>query len=368
MKSNRRLWFKQISLGVAGIGLSNFQSFASLTNDFFIFGPNNSPIKLSSNENPYGPSPFARIAMTDAVKNSNRYNWNTTEDLISALAKKNNVTDDNILVGAGSSEILDFVIQYFAFQKGSFIVANPSYTNWAKTAEKLGLIKISISLTKDKQHDLSAMLSAVDGDTKLIYLCNPNNPTGAVCENEALISFIREATKKVTVMIDEAYIDFTNQPSVCNLVTKNKNLIVVKTFSKIYGLAGARIGYAIAHKDTINNIGDNLQTWANGNVSVVSRAGAIASLTDNVFVKQCYAKNELARKYTIEQLTRLNITCIPSHTNFIYFSLINYKKDFFGLLKSNNIQGTYIYEEEGKWTRITVGTIQEMHKFISAIE
>ena len=169
-------------------------------------------------------------------------------------------------------------------------------------------------------------------------------------------------------MVDEAYLDFTDQPSVSNLVTDNKNLIVVKTFSKIYGLAGARIGYAIAHKDTINHFADDLQTWANGSVSVVSRAGAIASLTDNDFVSQCYSKNEAARKYTIEQLTQLNITCIPSHTNFIYFSLTNYKKDFLALLKSNNIQGTYIYEEDGKWTRITVGTMDEMQKFITAIK
>jgi histidinol-phosphate aminotransferase len=368
MESNRRLWLKQIGLGVAGIGLANFQSFAFPTKDFSKFTPGNLPINLSSNENPYGPSPLARTAMTDTINNSNRYNWNTAGNLISAIAKKNNVTDENILIGAGSTEILDLVVQYFAFQKGSFIVANPSYTSWAKTAEKSGLKKISIPLTKDKQHDLAAMLSEISGDTKLIYVCNPNNPTGTVCESEALISFIREATKKVTVMIDEAYIDFTDQPSVSNLVTDNKNLIVVKTFSKIYGLAGARIGYAIAHKETINRIGDDLQTWANGSVSVVSRAGAIASLADNDFVKQCYAKNEAARKYTIEQLTQLNITCIPSHTNFIYFSLTNYKKDFLTLLKSNNIQGTHIYEEDGKWTRITVGTMQEMQKFISAIE
>jgi histidinol-phosphate aminotransferase len=128
------------------------------------------------------------------------------------------------------------------------------------------------------------------------------------------------------------------------------------------------MGYAIAHKDTINHFGDDLQTWANGSVGVVSRAGALASLADNDFVKQCYAKNEAARKYTIEQLTQLNITCIPSHTNFIYFSLTNYKQDYFALLKSNNIQGTYIYEEDGKWTRITVGTMDEMQKFITAIK
>ena len=212
------------------------------------------------------------------------------------------------------------------------------------------------------------MLAAIDIDTKLIYVCNPNNPTGTICENAELVSFIKEATKSVTVMIDEAYLDYTNQPSVSNLVTDNENLIVVKTFSKIYGLAGARIGYAIAHKNTINHFGADMQTWADGSVGVVSRAGAIASLTENDFVSQCYSKNEAAKKYTIEQLTQLNITCIPSHTNFIYFSLTNYMKDFFDLLKSNNIQGTYIYEEEGKWTRITVGTMNEMQQFIKAIK
>lgn len=369
MQTNRRKWLQQIGIVTAGLGIAQFKTFASTSADLLVYAlPDDRPIRLSSNENPYGPSPLAKTAMTNNITNSNRYTWNTTGDLISALAKRNNVADENILIGAGSTEIIDLVVQSFAFQKGNFIVANPSYTSWTKRAEKLGLKKISIPLTLDKKHDLTAMLGAINPDTKMIYVCNPNNPTGTVCENTALISFIKEATKKVTVMIDEAYIDFTDQSSVSNLVADNKNLIVVKTFSKIYGLAGARIGYAIAKKETINRIGEDLQTWANGSVSVVSRAGAIASLTDKDFVKQCYNKNEAVRKFTIEQLTQLNITCIPSHTNFIYFSLVNYKKDFFSLLKSNNVQGTYIYEEDGKWTRITVGTMDEMQKFIRAIK
>ncbi len=366
---NRRNWLRQIGLVTAGLGVAQFNAFALPPTNHLTFTPTDDiPVRLSSNENPYGPSPLARTAMNNSINNSNRYTWNTTGDLISAIAQKHNVTDDNILIGAGSTEIIDLVIHSFASQKGNFITANPSYTSWAKTAEKSGLKKISVPVTKDKQHDLKAMLAAIDMDTKLIYVCNPNNPTGTLCENAELISFIKEATKSTTVMVDEAYLDYTNQPSVSNLVTDNENLIVVKTFSKIYGLAGARIGYAIAHKNTINHFGDSMQTWANGSVGVVSRAGAIASLTDTDFVSQCYSKNEAARKYTVEQLAQLNIACIPSHTNFIYFSLTNYKKDFFNLLKSNNIQGTYIYEEEGKWTRITVGTLDEMQQFITAIK
>lgn len=367
MQTSRRTLLKQLGLGIAGLGIVQFKTFASPATSFLTFTPaDDGPIRLSSNENPYGPSPAARIAMTESINNSNRYNWNLTTDLMSAIAKKNNVVDENVLVGAGSTEILDVVIQSVASQKGSFVVANPSYSSWSRTAEKLGLKKISVPLTSDKRHDLTAMLAAIEPDTKLIYVCNPNNPTGTICESNELISFIKEATKKATVMVDEAYLDFTDESSISNLAIENKNLIVVKTFSKIYGLAGARTGYALANKDTIEQI-SQLQTWANGGVSVVSRVGAITSLKDDDFVKLCYSKNEAARKYTIEQLELLNIPYIPSHTNFIYFSLVNYKKDFFELLNSNNIQGTNIYEENGKWTRITVGTMQEMQKFIAAI-
>ncbi|MBZ4190627.1 pyridoxal phosphate-dependent aminotransferase [Niabella beijingensis] len=325
------------------------------------------PIRLSSNENPYGPCPLARKAMAEGINSSNRYNWGTAEQLMAALAKKEGVTEDNILIGAGSTVILDLIVQWLAFKKGNFIVGHPSYINWTKRAEKLGLKKIAVPVTPGKELSLAAMLSAIDADTRMIYVCNPNNPTGTFCEHKALIDFIKAATEKAMVVVDEAYIDFTDQPSVSHLIADNKNLVVVKTFSKIYGLAGARTGYAIAHKDTINQIAE-LQTWANGDVSVVSRAAALASLADVDFVKQCHAKNTAARNYTMEQLTRLGMRCIPSVTNFIYFSLADYKKDFFDVLKSNNIEGTFIYEEEGQWTRITVGTMDEMRQLIKVLQ
>jgi histidinol-phosphate aminotransferase len=199
-----------------------------------------------------------------------------------------------------------------------------------------------------------------------VYICNPNNPTGTICDHAALLTFIQEATKNAMVIVDEAYIDFTNQPSVGPLVAGNTQLVVVKTFSKIYGLAGARTGYAMAHVDTIKQL-EQLQTWPNGGLSVVSRAAAIASLKDAAFVAQCYAKNEEARQYTAGQLALLGMTCIPSHTNFIYFSLAGYQKDFFGLLKNHQVLGTGIYEEAGRWTRITIGTLQEMQRFTAII-
>ncbi len=366
MESNRRLWLKQISLGVAGIGLADLKSFAAPAKDIFKPSPDGLPIRLSSNENPYGPSPLARAAMMENINISNRYNWQLTAELIETIAKINNVATGNILMGAGSTEILDLVARFSALKKGSLIIADPSYAYWTETAQRSGLKKIAVPLTADKKLNLDAMFKAIKPDTKLIYVCNPNNPTGTICDRNKLIKFINEATKKTMVLVDEAYIDFTDQQSICTQAIDNKNLIVAKTFSKIYGLAGARIGYAIGNTKTIEQLGE-LQSWVNGSISVVSAAAALASLKDGKFVADTISLNEKARKYTIEHLEKSDLVCIPSSSNFIYFSLANYKKDFFQQLETNNILGTKIYEEQGKWTRITVGTMQEMQKFISAI-
>lgn len=367
LESNRRHWLKQIGLSVAGIGLSKLDAISAPKDLLVKYSANNLPIRLSSNENPYGPSPLARAAMIENINISNRYNWELSTELIKAVAKKNNISTSNILLGAGSTEILDLVTRLSSSKKGSFLIADPSYSYWTEAAEKLGLKKITVPLTKSKQLDLGTMLTAIQSDTRLIYICNPNNPTGSIADRADLIKFINEVSKKSIVLIDEAYIDYTNQESLSALAIENKNLIIAKTFSKIYGLAGARIGYAIANNKTIEQLSE-LKSWASGSISVASTAAALAALNDEKFVLDALSLNKNARQFTIENLKKLNLVCIPSNTNFIYFSLTNYKKDFFEQLNNNNIIGTKIYEEQGKWTRITVGTMEEMKKFISAIE
>jgi histidinol-phosphate aminotransferase len=364
--NNRRNWLKQISLGTIALGFYNVEAFAKPAQEYILPDLDPSPITLRSNENPYGPSPLARAAMTKSINNSNRYGWDLSSELITHIAKKNTVSDKNILLGAGSTEILDLVLQYTALKKGNFIIAETTFDYWTAPYEKLGLKKISIPLTQDKKHDLKAMSKAIDSDTKMVYICNPNNPTGTICNREELESFIKEATKKAIVFVDEAYIDFTKEQSLCDLVIENKNLIITRTFSKMYGLAGARVGYAIAHAATIEEL-DTVRSSQNMAVSVVSTAAAIASLKDEKFTQQVYSLNQQVKKYTMDQLTLLNLNCIPSYSNFIYFSLDNYKKDYFKQLEEHNIQGTKIYEENGKWTRITIGTMKEMQRFIAAI-
>jgi histidinol-phosphate aminotransferase len=370
METNRRLWLKKIGIGVAGIGLTNFNSFASpLVSENVIdtFENDTNLILLRSNENPYGPSLLARKAFVDNANISNRYNWDVATQLISDLAKKNSVKDENILLGAGSTEILDLVAKFVSLNKGNYVIADPSYDYWTVTLDNLGLTKNKVQLTTDKKINLQAMLEAVNEDTKLVYICNPNNPTGTVCEREELLEFVAKISQNTIVLIDEAYLEFTKQQSISKIVNLNKNIIITKTFSKIYGLAGARIGYAIANKTIIDNLA-NLQSNTNNSVSVLSKLAAIASLKDEKFISNCYLLNEDVRQYTISELKKLNCECILSNTNFIYFSLSKYNKDYFKQLEKNNIEGGRIYEEEGKWTRITVGKMDEMKKFIKAIQ
>ncbi|MGN6418958.1 MAG: pyridoxal phosphate-dependent aminotransferase [Pseudobacter sp.] len=367
MPANRRNWLKQIGLGMAAIGVAPLESFAITDQE-----PSNGvllqdeTLRLSSNENPYGPSPSAIAAMTAALKLSNRYNWNYSSELIKTISEKHRLSQDCVLISAGSTVILDLQWRYCGSNKGSFVISDITFNGWTNTAANNGFRKISVPVTANKKQDLSAMLSAIKPDSTLLYLCNPNNPTGTLIPHNELVAFITEASKKLTVVVDEAYLDYTDEPSVASLVSNNKNLIVVKTFSKIYGLAGARIGYALAHPDTIEKMGA-LQTWNNGDISLTSRVAAIASLKDEPFAKRCAALNREVRSATIAQLETLQIRCIPSNTSFIYFSLDQYPKDYFDILKQNKIQGTGMYEANGKWTRITVGTADEMKRFIKTI-
>ncbi|MFY8005035.1 MAG: pyridoxal phosphate-dependent aminotransferase [Chitinophagaceae bacterium] len=368
MATNRRNWLKNIGIGLAGLSLQPLQSLAAdkPLNQLPFIGSDNKPIRLNFNENPYGPSPLAQKAMMEAINISNRYNWGNIQQVINLLAQKNKVSNKQVLMSAGSTDMLDLVARYAAANPGNMIVANPTFAFWTDAAERLGLKKVEIPLNASKKHDLKAMRNAMNKETKLVYICNPNNPTGTVLDYEELVAFVQEVSKQALVLVDEAYIEFTNQPSLAPLTTTNKQLIVVKTFSKIYGLAGARIGYGIAHDATIEALG-KLNSMNNGNMAATTIAAALASLQDNAFIEDVYQKNMSARNYTLTELEKLGISCIPSHTNFIYFSLKNYQKDYFALLKANNIIGTKIYEEKGQWSRITVGKMEEMQAFIKAI-
>jgi histidinol-phosphate aminotransferase len=366
MDTNRRNWLKQTGFALAGLSLLSDSLYAAPGYEFKK-NPAGGPIRLSSNENPYGPSPMARKVMAAAIDGSNRYPWGNTNLLIDKIAAPYGLKNENVLMGAGSSEILGLVAQYASMQKGNVVSADPTFRSWWNAAEKCGLEIIKVPLTADKKHDLPAMLSSMNDTTRMIYVCNPNNPTGTILPAAELKKFITEASKKALVMLDEAYIEFCGEPSMAAMVATNKNLVVVKTFSKIYGLAGARIGYVLGHTDTIDQLA-SLQPWANAGVSAVSIAAASASLDDKDFISSTKTKNAAAKQLACEMFNKLNIPFTASHTNFIYYSSKGFNGDINAELKKKNIEGTRIIEEAGRWTRITVGTMDEMKIFTEVLK
>jgi len=279
MPTDRRSWLRQSGLALAGLGLSPILTYAE---EKKFFDPSH-PVLLNSNENAYGPSSLAQKAILNSYKNSNRY----PDDYIPLLKKKIadhwSVGAENILLGAGSSDIIGLSCQHIAKTKGHIVTAEPSYKVWNNQAGSFGLSFKRVPLNDQKKSDLSKMVEAVDGDTRMIYFCNPNNPTGTVVDPAQLKEHSAIAAAKTFVFIDEAYTEYADLPSLATWAKTNPNVVVAKTFSKVYGLAGARVGYAIAHADTIKSL-SAYQPWPDAGVSMVSCNAALASLDDKAFV------------------------------------------------------------------------------------
>ena len=362
MITNRREWLKTTTTVLAGLGFTP-QLPAAEKEEYL---PGNI-ILLNRNENAYGPSPAAKKAMAEALVNSNRYPDEQIPKLKQQIADFWQVSSENILMGAGSSEILGLTSILVSSTKGNVITAEPSYRVWNSQAESFGLQFIRIPLNSERKLDLEKMLNAVDAETRMMYVCNPNNPTGTYIENTRLREFVFVCSKKCTVLVDEAYTEFSDLPSLKDLAIQHPAIIVAKTFSKIYGLAGARVGYAIAHADTIKKL-SSFQSWADISVSMVSAAAASASLNDQSFVKDCREKTAKARELCYSTFKELKFDYIPSHTSFILFNIEKINGDFSAQMQVKNIFVQYRNHFDGKWCRVSMGTIEEMLHFSTALK
>ncbi len=366
MHSNRRTWLKTTGLSIAGFSFLQSSKANDFLNEESYLAPKDDIIRLTSNENPYGPSPLARKAMANAIKTSNRYPWDNTTKLREKIGNSFNLSKDYVVMGAGSSEILGLVGQYIAKDKSHFIAPDNTFRIWRRAALDLGATMTRTNLTDDKKYDLTAMEKAIAANTKLLYICNPNNPTSTILNSDKLKSFIEEHSKKYMIVVDEAYLEYTNEPSMAIFVSTNKNVIVVKTFSKMFGLAGARIGYALAHPETITLL-NSMQPWPNAGASATAIAAADASLDDNNFFKSVVEKNNTEKKKLYNFYASKNIPYLESYTNFVYYSLAAHTTDLQKELEKKNILSGGIAEEKDRWTRITVGTSKEMDVYVTAV-
>lgn len=360
--NSRRNWLKNSAAVLAGIGIA--------PNILAIDYPSKNSagiILLNSNENAYGPSAATKRAMADALSNSNRYPDDQVPVLKKQVADFWDVGREHILMGAGSSEILGLTFLMVSGKKGNIISAEPSYRVWSGQAESFGLKINRVPLTNKKTLDLGAMLAAIDEQTTLVYVCNPNNPTGTFVEDAPLRNFVEQCSKKCMVLVDEAYTEFAELPSLKDIAIKNPNVVVAKTFSKIYGLAGARIGYAIAHPDTIKKL-SSLQAWPEVSISMVTAAAASAALKDQAFVKDCRNKTMQAREMCYKTFNELQLESIPSVTSFIMFNIDKIGAGFSKQLQEKNIMVQYREHFGGKWCRVSMGTIEEMKLFCNALK
>jgi histidinol-phosphate aminotransferase len=305
--------------------------------------------------------------MVETAVKSNRYPDDEIAILIKKLAAFHSVGAENIIMSAGSSEILGQITLMAAKMKGNAVTAEPSFNPWMKLAGEFGLAVTRVPLNDERKLDLEKMRAAINSETRMIYVCNPNNPVGNYIEFEKLKAFVEECSSKCLVLVDEAYTEFAELPSLSALAITNKNVVIAKTFSKIYGLAGARIGYAIAHPETIKRF-ENLQSWANGAVSQVTVAAASAALDDQAFVKYCREKTAEAREICYTSLKKLKLDYIPSSTSFLLFNIEPIKCDYSAAMMKQNIMVQHRNHFGGKWCRVSMGTIEEMKTFTKALE
>ncbi len=362
---NRRNWLK-ISGLLAGSSLLN-STYAAETGCLLDVDFPSEYLRMGSNENPYGPSASTMQAMQEAIKMGNRYT--DPYPLKQKLAQKFNISANNIILGAGSAEILGLVaLAYFSQSKGSLIAAKPTFFVLPNAVEKLGSQVINIPLTTDKKHDLQAMAAAIKPDTKVVYVCNPNNPTGTKLKPDDLRAFVEEISKKYIVAIDEVYHDFINEPSMIPLVQTNKNVIVARSFSKVYGLAGMRVGFGIAHPDTINYL-SNYVAWAGNAISQVSLAAAMAAMNDTDFFKMSLQKNEESRQMLYTFLKDKKVDFIESHANCSVFSLDKFPQNLIKTLETEKKIIVRQVDDYGKlYCRISTGKPEDMQQFLGALK
>ncbi|MEQ9441976.1 MAG: aminotransferase class I/II-fold pyridoxal phosphate-dependent enzyme [Cyclobacteriaceae bacterium] len=384
--TSRRNWLKQGALFAGGLisapalyqsaqarpafGMQPYQGRYHLSENYHIAPPDLSKIevRLLANENPYGPSPKAIEAIAESASKGNRYVYNSSRQMEEILAEKEGVSPDQILLAPGSTDILEKTAIAACMNGGNVISADPSYMSLVNTSKAVGATWKNIPLTSAYGHDLDAMASAIDKDTKLVYICNPNNPTGTITPTKDIMAFGREVAGKVPVFIDEAYIELAEDPAVTSavgLVQEGKDVIIARTFSKLHGMAGLRIGYMVALPERVKMIKDLVRTEMG--ISVTSLEGAMASLNDMEFQAKTKKLNKEAREYTMGELKKQGFAPMPSYTSFILFP-IDMPTDQYMEAMINRGIGIRTYNiNEQPYCRVSMGTMDEMKRFTAGL-
>ncbi|MCB0641084.1 MAG: histidinol-phosphate aminotransferase family protein [Phaeodactylibacter sp.] len=361
---NRRDWLRLAGLGgIATLG-SSFPTLARPMAEPPMpdwFG-DDVKIRLSSNENPFAPSKAVREAMVEAFDLACRYPNRHWQQLIDLLAEKEGVQPENIVVTCGSREGLQISGAMYARDGGEIITAAPTYSAMTSYAARWGASVNAVPLNDKLELDIQTMEEQVNEKTRLIFVCNPNNPTGTLLHPDAMEGFCRRASDKAIVFADEAYFDYVttpDYPSMVKLVKEGKQVIVSRTFSKVYGLAGVRIGYLIAPAA----IAEELRYRVVGGLNMLAVYAGVAALQDEEFKAYSLQQNADARQYVYELCDALGLEYIPSHANFVFFKTgkpINRLIEYF---REEGIAIGRPFPPLLDWCRISTGRMEDMEAF-----
>jgi len=387
---SRRSFSKLIGAGAATAVVRPSLAWAEALGPPSISAAPSTLVRLNSNENPYGPSPMALKAMTDAFSLVWRYPDEHADALVDTLTKLHGVTREQIVLGDGSGEILKVCAAAFtgptineakpielskptrgpALQfvpgRGKLVVADPTYEAIVNHARVNRAEVVKVPLNKNFAHDLSKMAAAAGEG--LIYICNPNNPTASITPKNELREFINKVAPETIILVDEAYFHYADSPdyeSVMPLIKDHPNLIVARTFSKVYGMAGLRCGYCITQPETIRRMRPHL-TW--DSVNIMALAAANASLNDPDQVTNGRRWNTRTRQFVLDEIKKLGFDHIPSQANFL---MIDVKQPVRPLIESMSKLGVQVgraFPTLPNHMRVTIGKQAEMEAFMSAFK
>jgi histidinol-phosphate aminotransferase len=330
-------------------------------------------VRLSSNENPYGPSPDALRAIGDAYGLACRYPDEHADALVESLARLNRVEREEILLGDGSGEILKLCADVFtgpltdeksAAGRGKLVVADPTFEAIVYHAKLNNAEVVKVALTPSFGHDLEKMMAAAKKG--LIYICNPNNPTASISPKNEVREFIEKSPAETMILVDEAYHHYAESPdyeSMIPLVKDHPNLIVARTFSKIYGMAGLRCGYCVAQSRAIERLRER-QSW--DSINIMALVAATASLRDSRQVTEGRRVNAETRAFTTSELEKMAFQTIPSQANFIMIDLKRPVVPLIATLQARKVQVGRLFGPMPNHMRVTIGKKSEMEAFLAA--
>jgi histidinol-phosphate aminotransferase len=329
--------------------------------------PAASIIKVASNENPFGPSPLAMAAMHKAIPTVNLYPDGNAFYLKQKLAAKLGVETANLVLGNGSNEIIEFVAHALLGPDTNIVVSQFCFAIYPIVAKMTGAEVITVP-AKNYGHDLPAMLRAITSKTRIVFIANPNNPTGTLAPREEVIQFVNDVPDDVLLVMDEAYIEFLDDAvDLIPLIRLGvrKNLILMRTFSKIYGLAGLRIGYGIAAPELAAALEKIRQPF---NANLLAQTAALAALDDDEHVRKTRQNNFNGLEFFMKAFRELKLEYVPSFANFILVRVGEGQKVFDAMQKQGVItrpMGGYLLPE---WIRISVGTPKENERCLKVLK